>query len=269
MPSPIDPLPPSPDTEGKSFLERLTGTTGKLVGFFVVVTALLTQIPALRTSSIDAYCSVVSCRVVDNAQTTENQEIKEARAKIDRHRLYAIQLVQKRDSDGAIAQLSDVLLHAEHILTSSVDDKILRGFIYKTYARAYDQKGDREQSKHYADLAIIEFKDARDAANVTTQERAVAIKGIGNIQSLMHDNWSALLSLKEAVKIDAKADNIWHDLFIAYFNYSRINSVDLAEMQEAYIKSKEFDVLTPDETEAFAQMFAEVSAKQLLPRTTE
>src|SRR5271166_5730870 len=95
-----------PRNEGdkpKSFLDRLTGTTAKVVTLLGLVTALMTTIPSLRTAALNAFCSFYSCSTVtENPQVHENAELKDARERIDRQRLYAIELLQQDRPDLAI-----------------------------------------------------------------------------------------------------------------------------------------------------------------------
>lgn len=152
--------PPGEVDRPKSILDRITGTATKLVAFLVVLTALMTQIPNLRTASQSALCSLFSCTPAP--PRPDNSELKTDRERVDRQRLYAIQLLEEDNPKQAIVQLNDVEKDAEHFLTDSVEDNNLRGFMYKTYAQAYAMLNDKDQAKRYADLAIIKFQDVRD-----------------------------------------------------------------------------------------------------------
>jgi tetratricopeptide (TPR) repeat protein len=252
--------PPGEVDRPKSILDRITGTTTKLVAFLVVLTALMTQIPNLRTASQSALCSLFSC-----TPAPPRPELKTDRERVDRQRLYAIQLLEEDNPKQAIVQLNDVEKDAEHFLTDSVEDKNLRGFIYKTYAQAYAMLNDKDQAKRYADLAIIKFQDVRDNPVASNQEKAIAIKGIGNIESvILHENTSALLSLNQAQKIYPSTPNIWNDIFVSYYEISKTEDIDLPAMAEALNNTKRLDEHSPGEVRGLESMYKEANDRQAL-----
>ena len=159
--------------------------------------------------------------------------------------LHAVDLIDRGQIDQALAELKSVERELDQSSTGSPFYQLQRGYVYKTFAQAFKNKQIADQANDYAERARSLFEQVRGDRTATSQERARAIHGIGNIEHLQGDFRSAIADYRLSLTIDPHTPYAWYDTFLAYLSLAKQHEVDLPAMQEALDRTKEVDVLTP------------------------
>jgi tetratricopeptide (TPR) repeat protein len=142
--------------------------------------------------------------------------------------------------------------------TGSAQDRLQRGYNYKTYAEAFAAKADTANEQRYLDLALETFekvKDDRDLDGKTTAEFAGAINGIGNIHHQKGLYREAIADYRLAIDLLPGYAYAWHDMLLAYFGLAEQGDINLPAMRTALAKTKETGVGWPGlDTKSIARL---------------
>jgi hypothetical protein len=170
--------------------------------------------------------------------------------------LHIVQLIDQGHFDQALAELDSLEKELDQTSTGSAGDQIQLGYAYKTFAQAFERRGNLDQGNRYAGLALNLFELVRGDKSASTEQRARAIHGIGNIEHFRGDYRSAIADYRLAITIDPHTPYAWYDTFLAYEKLAQRGEVDLAAMQEALEKTKDLDVLTLGEKAGLDKLVA-------------
>lgn len=159
------------------------------------------------------------------------------------NQISAVLLIEDGHPDLALANLqqSERLLGDIHT-ENSAEERLQRGYNYKTYAQAFAAKGDLKQEEQYLDLALKTFEQVKSDPNLdgkTTNEFAGAINGIGNLHHQRGQYRESIVDYKLATSMLPGYAYAWHDMFLAYFELARQGEVDLPAMRNALERTKE------------------------------
>jgi tetratricopeptide (TPR) repeat protein len=169
---------------------------------------------------------------------------------VTRKQIRAVQLLDLGRTDEAVAALDDADKKLDVIPNISNQIRNQRGYNYKTLAQVFLSRGDRTQANRYLDKASNVFEVVWSDANGSTQDRARAIHGIGNVKSLRGDTRGAIADFERAIALDARTPYAWYDRFLAYADLAEKGTVDLAAMRESLNRTKDIDALTPLEIDS-------------------
>jgi tetratricopeptide (TPR) repeat protein len=201
-----------------------------------------------------------------------NYDRAEALAAAAEDQVAAVLLIEDGHPDLAIQNLRE----SERLLDGrrsgdTAQDRLQRGYNYKTYAQAFGAKGDTTNELRYLGLALDTFNQVKDdpALNEkTTTEFAGAIHGIGNIHHQIGLYREAIADYRRAVDLLPNYAYAWYDMFLAYYELAKQGDIDLPAMRMALGKTKETGAGVPGlDTTEIAQlesMLAEYE-KQKLP----
>jgi tetratricopeptide (TPR) repeat protein len=183
----------------------------------------------------------------DEAKTAGRQqdaEFFDELAKASQTQIRAVELVEEGKLDEAVKELDRADMVLDRLPIASAWVRIQRAFNYKTFAQAYLEKGDVGEGGRYLDRTRNIFEQVRNDPNVSPRERASAIHGIGNVESLRGDERAAIARYDEAGKIDPANGYVWYDRFISYMNLAQKGDVDLAAMKESVARARDASSLT-------------------------
>jgi tetratricopeptide (TPR) repeat protein len=190
-------------------------------------------------------------------EVREKRDHLETLLKITQTQLQAVQQIDEGDFDQAIVMLRRAEASLDGIFSEdSVQDLNQRGFDYKTFAQAYQAKGDDANAQRYMEFAISIFKQIGTNPKNSKEDIARAIKGIANIEDLRGNTQAAIEDLQRAIRIFPATPYAWYDLFIAYAKLPKHDAAALAAMREALSHSKQNDALTPEEIDRLNTLLA-------------
>ena len=173
-------------------------------------------------------------------------ERAEALAAAARNQVAAVLLIDDGHPDVAISNLEE----SERLLDGArsgdaAQERLQRGYNYKTYAEAFRAKGDTANELRYLGLALDTFDKVKDDPGLnekTKTEFAGAINGIGNIHHQIGLYREAIADYRQAVDLLPDYAYAWHDMFLAYFKLAEQGNIDLPAMRMALAKTKETGV---------------------------
>jgi tetratricopeptide (TPR) repeat protein len=154
----------------------------------------------------------------------------------------AVKCIDDGNPDLAIAVLDDAARRLGDISTEGpVDDRIVLGYIYKTYEQAFSAKGDEEQAKRYLAKALAVFQTL---AHETIPEGKTAIRfaevmnGLGNLRAAQGQHREAIGDYQVATSLAPSYAYAWHDMFLSYFGLAKQGEFHVTAMRQALAKTK-------------------------------
>jgi tetratricopeptide (TPR) repeat protein len=165
----------------------------------------------------------------------------------------AVEFVDKGQPDQALGALNEAEQRLGDIsMNSSAHERLVQGYIFKTYEQAFWAQGDKAQADQYLAKARDLFQSvARETSpeGVSAAQFASAMNGMGNLLSARGDYRGAIRDFQVAVALAPGYAYAWHDMFLAYAQLADQGEVDLPAMRHALAKTKEtgkgWPVLTP------------------------
>jgi tetratricopeptide (TPR) repeat protein len=158
--------------------------------------------------------------------------------------LHAVALIGQKRFDEAIRELDSSDMRLDRLPIDSAWLRNQRAFNYKTFAQAFQAKGDNPQASRYLDRARNTFEQVKNDPRASPRDRASAIHGIGNVEHLRGNDRAAIALYDEAGRLDPANGFIWYDRFVAYHKLAERGQVDLAGMRESVARAKAASGLT-------------------------
>jgi tetratricopeptide (TPR) repeat protein len=138
--------------------------------------------------------------------------------------------------EDAVRQLGDISME------SPVDDRIVQGYIYKTFEQAFAAKGDKAQADQYLAKALAVFQALAHETipeGKTVTQFAEVMNGMGNLRHARGQYREAIGDYQVATSLVPTYAYAWHDMFLAYYHLTERSDVDLTAMREALAKTKQ------------------------------
>jgi tetratricopeptide (TPR) repeat protein len=163
--------------------------------------------------------------------------------------IHAVECINTGDYDRAIAALKDAERRLGDVTEQSpVGDRIVLGYIYKTFEQAYSAKGDKVQAQDYLSKAIAVFQALATETSPegeTAVRFAEAMNGLGNMRAAQDQHREAIVNYKIATTVLPRYAYAWHDMFLSYYRLAEQGEFHLAEMRRALAKTKKTGVGWP------------------------
>lgn len=162
------------------------------------------------------------------------------RKQVNRLQLRAVKLLESRQRDDAVEEAemaTEVLLNLLDFEPANTLLLLHQGYVYKTLAQAYAQPDTSQQADRYAHLAQVLFQRIRDLgrkSGLSTEDRAGAVNGLGNIHHHFHNFPAAMRACREATEILPTYVYAWHDLLAVRLVLAEHESlIDMPAIHEA------------------------------------
>ena len=156
--------------------------------------------------------------------------------------IQATEFIDYGNPDLAIAALEDAVQQLGDVSKeSAVDDRIVEGYIYKTFEQAFSAKGDKPQADRYLAKALAVFEALANEAlpeEKTLTQFAAVMNGKGNLRAARGQHREAIGDYRVATLLVPTYAYAWHDMFLSYHALAGQGDVDLAAMREALAKTK-------------------------------
>jgi tetratricopeptide (TPR) repeat protein len=160
-----------------------------------------------------------------------------------------IQAVEKL-RDGQAEQALRVLKESEKLLEyasridpqNEVEVRTVEGYLYKTYAQAYQMIGEQDSADYYLLRALATFEELKrevPAHRKTAQDLSNYRNGIGNIYFHRGDYRKSLDSNRSAAEDNPDNPYAWHDMFLSYYCLASQGEGDLKAMRRALDRTEE------------------------------
>jgi tetratricopeptide (TPR) repeat protein len=175
---------------------------------------------------------------------TEDGEYHRAEAllAVALHQIRAVKCIDDGNPDMAIAELNDAVRQlGDTSMESPVDDRIILGYIYKTFEQAFSAKGDTVQAKQYLAKALAVFGALAHETipeGKTTTRFAEVMNGMGNLRAAQGQHREAIGDYQIATTLVPNYAYAWHDMFLSYFALAEQGEVQLTAMRRALAKTK-------------------------------
>jgi tetratricopeptide (TPR) repeat protein len=154
----------------------------------------------------------------------------------------AVKCIDEGNPDLAIAALND----AEHQLgniskESPVDDRIVQGYIYKTFEQAFAAMGNTVKAKEYLAKALAVFQDLAHETipeGKTTRRFAEVMNAMGNLRAAQGQHREAIGNYQVATALVPSYAYAWHDMFLSYYALAEQAEFHIAAMRKALAQTK-------------------------------
>jgi tetratricopeptide (TPR) repeat protein len=162
---------------------------------------------------------------------------------VSQRTIQAVGFINEGHPDQAIACLKEAEEQLGKIsMDSSIEARLIQGYIYKTYEEAFSAKADKAQAEQYLGKALAIFKSlARETIpeGKGAAQFASAINGMGNLRAAQGDYRGAIGDYQVATSLLPNYAYAWHDMFLGYFHLAEQGDVHLEAMRQALDKTKE------------------------------
>jgi tetratricopeptide (TPR) repeat protein len=194
------------------------------------------------------------------------------RSQIKRLQVRAVELIQERQLDRAIDELtegSELLMALLDLLPGDTSLDAQLGYLFGTAGQALLRGGDTAQADRYFDRAVSIFRRVEANPEVFRErpaDLASAIKGIGGAFYERGDHVRAIQFYRRALDILDNYPEAWHDLFAAYNELAKRGTIDIPAMQQAVDKLHEMGAaLGAAKIEMFEQILRQWRARAAQP----
>jgi tetratricopeptide (TPR) repeat protein len=155
----------------------------------------------------------------------------------------AVKCIDDGNPDLAIAALEDAVRQLGDIsMESPVDDRIVQGYIYKTFEQAFSAKGDKAQADQYLAKALAVFQALAHETipeGKTVTRFAEVMNGMGNLRAARGQHRAAIGDYQVATSLVPTYAYAWHDMFLSYYALAEQGDVHLTAMRQALAKTKQ------------------------------
>jgi tetratricopeptide (TPR) repeat protein len=208
--------------------------------------ALIDRIDRLHSAqrSVRALPADNPIRSAAEAATEEGEYHRaEALLAVALNQIRAVKCIDEGNPDLAITALND----AEHQLgnisnESPVDDRIVQGYIYKTFEQAFAAMGNKVKAKEYLAKALAVFQGLAHETipeGKTTTRFAEVMNGMGNLRAAQGQYREAIGNYQVATALVPSYAYAWHDIFLSYYALAEKAEFHIAAMRKALAKTKQ------------------------------
>jgi tetratricopeptide (TPR) repeat protein len=168
---------------------------------------------------------------------------------IARDQVRAVKCIDDGNPDLAIVLLDDAARQLGEISSkSSVDDRIVQGYIYKTLEQAFSAKGDKAQADQYLNKALAVFTGLAHETipeGKSIRRFAETMNGMGNLRAARGQHSEAIGNYRVATSLLPTYAYAWHDMFLSYYALAEQGDVHVAAMRQALAKTKQTGIGWP------------------------
>jgi len=169
---------------------------------------------------------------------------------IARDQVRAVKSISDGNPDLAIALLGDAARQLGDITSkSSVDDRIVQGYIYKTLQQAFSAKGDNSRAEEFLTKALDVFGGIASETipeGNSIRRFAETMNGMGNLNAARGQYREAIGNYRVAISLVPGYAYAWHDLFLSYYALAEQGDLNLPALRQALEKTKQTGVGWPN-----------------------
>jgi tetratricopeptide (TPR) repeat protein len=208
--------------------------------------ALIDRIDRLHSAqrSVQALPADNPIRSVAETATEEGEYHRaEALLAVALDQIRAVKFIDEGNPDLAVTVLNDAEYQLGNISKErSVDDRIVQGYIYKTFEQAFASMGDKARAQEYLAKALTVFQELAHETipeGKTTMRFAEVMNGMGNLRAAQGQHREAIGNYQVATALVPSYAYAWHDMFLSYHALAEQGEFHIAAMRKALAKTKQ------------------------------